>query len=73
MADVVTEGCVMAAAHRLSILWKQKWDTKLTDVLKCFGGFFVVVLSFYFFKAKRLYGKCRLKFGRLQTFLRSYS
>lgn len=69
MADVVTEGCVMAAAHRLSILWKQKWDTKL----KCFGGFFVVVLSFYFFKAKRLYGKCRLKFGRLQTFLRSYS
>lgn len=32
MADVVTEGCATAAAHRLSILWKQKWDTQMTDV-----------------------------------------
>lgn len=34
MADVVTEGCVMDAAHRLSILWKQKRDAELTDVFK---------------------------------------
>lgn len=45
MADVVTEGCVMAAAHRLSILWKRKWDTKLTDVFKC-GFLFIYLVSF---------------------------
>lgn len=48
MADVVTEGCAMAAAHRLSIPWKQNWDTKLmTDMFKCFWFFFhyLVVLK----------------------------
>lgn len=44
MADVVTEGCSMAAAHRLSILCKRKWDTKLTDVLKFFFFFFTLVV-----------------------------
>lgn len=42
MADVVTEGCAMAAAHRLSIQWKEKWDTKLTDLFKCWVFFLIV-------------------------------
>lgn len=44
MADVVTEGCSVAAAHRLSIPWKRKWDTKLTDVLKLLLFFFTLIV-----------------------------
>lgn len=66
MADVVTEGCSVAAAHRLSILWKRKWDTKLTDVLKLLLFF----LPLLFLKSLRVGGKFRLEFLPLQTFLR---
>lgn len=40
MAYAATEGCPMAAAHGLSSLWKQKWDTKLSDVLRFLFFFF---------------------------------
>lgn len=65
----VCHGCCTQTVDSL----EAKMGHQVDWCVKVFWWFFCRCSFLLFFKARRLYGKCRLKFGGLQTFLRSYS
>lgn len=63
MVDVVTEGCVMEDAHRLSILWKH---TELTDAFQR-----LLVFSFSFYVVLKVAERVEKETGHFDSAIRS--